>query len=153
MENIIVGTEVLVVGSSEPRSTWRTGTVEDVHPGVDGLVRAVTIKTAEGLVQRPITKICPLLPLKQMRPSGDPLPRGMGGGMDQRLGVSSGTLENSAGLGPPEHDPYPRGKPCQTPGKKSDAKAARKEEDRSGGRTKSDEREEQGAGGNEEENQ
>eukprot|EP00094_Tigriopus_californicus_P011145 TCALIF_10755-PA protein Name:"Protein of unknown function" AED:0.19 eAED:0.19 QI:0/0/0/1/1/1/2/0/149 len=84
-------------------STWRTGTVEDVHPGVDGLFWAITVKTAEGLVQRTIIKICLLLLLKQMQPSGNPLPRGMGGGMDQRLGVSSGALEDSAGLGPPEH--------------------------------------------------
>ncbi|TRY75815.1 hypothetical protein TCAL_09950, partial [Tigriopus californicus] len=63
MINIPLGTEVLVVGTPEARSKWKMGTVTDIHPSEDGLVRAVTIRTPEGVMKRPITKICPLQPL------------------------------------------------------------------------------------------
>lgn len=63
MKNIEVGQTVLVVGSPEPRGKWKMGRVQEVHPGGDGLVRAVTVRTNEGELIRPITKICPLDPI------------------------------------------------------------------------------------------
>lgn len=35
--------------------------IKAVHPGADGLVRVVTLRTPKGIFERPITKIC-LLP-------------------------------------------------------------------------------------------
>ncbi|XP_059091770.1 uncharacterized protein LOC131887232 [Tigriopus californicus] len=60
MENVQVGKEVLLVGSPEPHSKWKLGRVIDVHPGKDGLVRAVTVQSGKECLTRPITKICPL---------------------------------------------------------------------------------------------
>jgi len=35
--------------------------INDIHTGEDGLTRVVTLRTATGILKRPITKIC-LLP-------------------------------------------------------------------------------------------
>lgn len=58
MDNLGVGDEVLVIGAPEPRGMWKTGLVSEVHPGRDGLVRAVTVTTDTGVLTRPITKVC-----------------------------------------------------------------------------------------------
>ncbi|CAK1581457.1 unnamed protein product [Parnassius mnemosyne] len=34
--------------------------VQDVHPGKDGVVRVVTLRTTNGLLKRPVNKLCPL---------------------------------------------------------------------------------------------
>ena len=39
---------------------WPTAVIIDVHPGKDGIVRVVTLRTPRGTFKRPITKICPL---------------------------------------------------------------------------------------------
>jgi len=39
---------------------WPTSLIQETHPGKDGIVRIVTIKTPKGIFKRPITKICPL---------------------------------------------------------------------------------------------
>lgn len=64
MDNLKVGDVVIIVGVSEPRGKWKTGTIREVHPGKDNLVRAVTVQTDEGIIKRPITKICPLEPVR-----------------------------------------------------------------------------------------
>eukprot|EP00094_Tigriopus_californicus_P006188 TCALIF_05956-PA protein Name:"Protein of unknown function" AED:0.30 eAED:0.41 QI:0/0/0/1/0/0/5/0/223 len=46
-----------------PTGNRSMGTVIDIHPSNDGLVRAVIIRTPEGIMKRPITKIYPLQPL------------------------------------------------------------------------------------------
>lgn len=60
MKNMKVGSEVLVIGTPEPRGNWKIGTGTEVHPRKDGLVRAVTISTKEGVVTRPVTKVASL---------------------------------------------------------------------------------------------
>ena len=42
-------------------SHWPLARVIAVHPGKDGLVRAVTVKTSNGQYRRPIVKTAPLL--------------------------------------------------------------------------------------------
>ena len=37
------------------------GTINEVYPGVDGLVRSANVKTASGTYDRPITKLTLLL--------------------------------------------------------------------------------------------
>ena len=39
---------------------WPTGIITEIHPGADGRVRVVTVKTPKGIFKRPIAKICPL---------------------------------------------------------------------------------------------
>eukprot|EP00094_Tigriopus_californicus_P011507 TCALIF_11112-PA protein Name:"Protein of unknown function" AED:0.35 eAED:0.35 QI:0/-1/0/1/-1/1/1/0/94 len=65
MKNVQVGDEVLIVGTPEPRGKWRMGHIKKVHPGKDDLVQAVTIRTNNGNLTRPITKICPLGPISR----------------------------------------------------------------------------------------
>ena len=38
------------------------------HPGADGVIRVVTLKTADGELQRPIVKLC-LLPIDPIKDS------------------------------------------------------------------------------------
>lgn len=55
---------VLIKDERLPPLHWRLGRVIEVHPGSDGLVRVVTLKTQQGEIKRPITKIC-VLPVMQ----------------------------------------------------------------------------------------
>lgn len=59
-ENVREGNLVLLMEESPP-ATWRMGRVVSLHPGEDGLVRNVTIKTANNTFKRPIVKVIPLL--------------------------------------------------------------------------------------------
>ncbi|XP_055918573.1 uncharacterized protein LOC129950673 [Eupeodes corollae] len=53
-----VGSLVLVKDERLPPSQWALARITDTHPGADGLVRVVTLKTKSGIMKRPITKIC-----------------------------------------------------------------------------------------------
>jgi hypothetical protein len=50
---------VLLKGDSAPPLTWPTGIIERAHPGADGLVRVVTVRTSRGSYRGPMAKICP----------------------------------------------------------------------------------------------
>ena len=39
---------------------WPTAVIKETHPGKDGIIRVVTLKTPKGVFKCPITKICPL---------------------------------------------------------------------------------------------
>ena len=41
---------------------WPIGRIVNTHPGKDGFVRIVTIKTSKGIYKRPVTKIALLIP-------------------------------------------------------------------------------------------
>ncbi|KAK3878755.1 hypothetical protein Pcinc_016567 [Petrolisthes cinctipes] len=51
------GSLVLIKEDNIPRMSWPCGIVLEVFPGKDGLIRGVTIKTAKGIIQRPIQKL------------------------------------------------------------------------------------------------
>lgn len=70
-ENIQKGQLVLVKESSLPPSRWAMGRVVKLHPGSDNLVRVVTIKTHNGMLKRPITKLAPL-PINEACGSAEP---------------------------------------------------------------------------------
>ncbi|XP_076660019.1 uncharacterized protein LOC143363291 [Halictus rubicundus] len=53
-----VGQIVLLRNANTPPSTWELGRIVACHPGDDGLVRVVSVKTAHGEFKRPIAKIC-----------------------------------------------------------------------------------------------
>lgn len=39
---------------------WVLARIVSVHPGNDGVIRAVTVRTGRGIYKRPIVKVCPL---------------------------------------------------------------------------------------------
>ncbi|XP_036147477.1 uncharacterized protein LOC118647191 [Monomorium pharaonis] len=51
---------VLIVDENAPPLQWKMGRVLDLHPGTDGRVRVVTVKTSGNIVKRSITKLCKL---------------------------------------------------------------------------------------------
>ncbi|XP_063828971.1 uncharacterized protein LOC135078303 [Ostrinia nubilalis] len=58
--NITVGTMVLVVNELLSPQKWPLGRIVALHPGLDGICRVVTVRTAAGHYKRPVVKICPL---------------------------------------------------------------------------------------------
>jgi len=52
------GEVVLIKDENTKRSCWPKGVVESVVPGPDGLVRRARIRTARGLLDRDIRKLC-----------------------------------------------------------------------------------------------
>ena len=58
--NMQVGDLVLVVDNN-PRNLWTMARVSEIHGDDKGLVRAVTVKTRTGTLQRPIHKLVLLL--------------------------------------------------------------------------------------------
>lgn len=59
-ENLAVGDLVLVKDENLPPGRWALGRVVELHPGTDGNVRVVTLKTKKGQQKRPIVKLSPL---------------------------------------------------------------------------------------------
>lgn len=57
-----VGKLVVIKDENQPPTKWKMGRITDVHPGKDGIVRVVTLKTATGILTRPVEKLC-ILPL------------------------------------------------------------------------------------------
>lgn len=55
------GDVVVIVDPKLPRNTWPKGIIESVHPGADGRVRIVDIRTKTGILTRPVTRVA-LLP-------------------------------------------------------------------------------------------
>lgn len=51
------GKLVIIHDNNLPPMRWRMGRIIQVHPGSDGVVRVVTIKTASGELKRPVEKI------------------------------------------------------------------------------------------------
>ncbi|GFY06429.1 DUF5641 domain-containing protein [Trichonephila clavipes] len=62
--NIKIGDVIIIKEDNLPPSVWPLGKVISTHPGKDGIVRVVTLKTKKGLYQRPIVKLC-ILPVHQ----------------------------------------------------------------------------------------
>ena len=53
-----VGQLIILKQANAPVLTWPIGIIESVHPGADGFIRAVTIRTNKGTYKRPVTEIC-----------------------------------------------------------------------------------------------
>jgi hypothetical protein len=58
--DVTINDLVIIREDNTPPVTWRMGRIIMTHPGTDGHVRVVTIKTAAGVLKRPITKVCVL---------------------------------------------------------------------------------------------
>ncbi|XP_023247411.1 uncharacterized protein LOC111643569 [Copidosoma floridanum] len=63
--NIEKDTVVLVIDKNEPCMQWRMGRVVEVHPGDDGVVRVVSVKTEKGVYLRNTKTLCPLFDTKK----------------------------------------------------------------------------------------
>ncbi|CAK1589701.1 unnamed protein product [Parnassius mnemosyne] len=61
--NIQVGQLVTIQEDNLPAGKWLTGRVIHLHPGKDGFVRVVSLKTKNGILKRPVTKLS-ILPLR-----------------------------------------------------------------------------------------
>ena len=59
--NLQVGDIVLLQGDNITPTRWPLARVIKVHPGSDGLVRVVSVKTSSGTYKRPVTKVVLLL--------------------------------------------------------------------------------------------
>lgn len=62
-KNLQIGNMVLVKDDNIPAAKWILGRVIQTHPGSDGLVRVVSLKTKNGTFKRPVTKLS-LLPIE-----------------------------------------------------------------------------------------
>ncbi|KAJ2948490.1 hypothetical protein O0L34_g7738 [Tuta absoluta] len=58
--NLKKGDLVLVKEDNVPPGKWAMGRILDLHPGEDGYVRVVTLKTQTSTFKRPVTKLSPL---------------------------------------------------------------------------------------------
>lgn len=63
--SVAVGDIVVIKEDNTPPNSWRMGRIESVHPGVDGLTRAVTLRTQTGVTKRNITRLVTLVSDRQ----------------------------------------------------------------------------------------
>lgn len=61
--NLKIGNIVVVHEDNIPAGRWVMGRVVDLHPGNDGYVRVVSLKTKNGIIKRPVVKLS-LLPVE-----------------------------------------------------------------------------------------
>lgn len=59
-QNLKLNDVVIIQEKNLPPNSWLLARIIDIHPGADGLVRVVSLKTEKSTFKRPITKICPL---------------------------------------------------------------------------------------------
>lgn len=59
-DNIQIGDLVLIKDENLPPSHWALARVTNTHPGKDGLVRVVSLRSKDKNLQRPIHKLCKL---------------------------------------------------------------------------------------------
>uniref|UniRef100_A0A1B0DAH6 Uncharacterized protein n=1 Tax=Phlebotomus papatasi TaxID=29031 RepID=A0A1B0DAH6_PHLPP len=59
-ENLQIGDLVLVKTENFKTGSWCLGRVFNVHPGADGVVRVVTVKTRSGMCRRGVNKLARL---------------------------------------------------------------------------------------------
>ena len=52
--------DVLLIHDDTLHTTWKMEVIEDLITGGDGIVRVVTLRTATGLTNRPVTRLYPL---------------------------------------------------------------------------------------------
>jgi len=70
------GALVLLTDERYPPTKWPLARVVQLHPGTDGLVRVVTLRTQSGTFKRPITKLCVLPVDPESYTFGNSVPEG-----------------------------------------------------------------------------
>ena len=56
--NIQIGQIVLIKNENLSSFKWPLGKIIELHPGADGIVRVVTIKSQQNTIKRPVNKLC-----------------------------------------------------------------------------------------------
>ena len=51
---------VLLVEPQKPSQQWQLGRITALHPGADGQIRVVEVKTKSGTYKRSVQQVCPL---------------------------------------------------------------------------------------------
>jgi hypothetical protein len=59
-----IGTMVIIRDDNLPPLLWKVGRVAALHPGSDGIVRVISVKTASGITKRDINRVC-VLPIDE----------------------------------------------------------------------------------------
>jgi len=59
-DNMAIGDLVAIHSPNHPPMSWQLGRIVEVHPGSDNIIRVVTIRTADGLLKRPVVKVTKL---------------------------------------------------------------------------------------------
>lgn len=57
---VLIDTLVLLKNELVPPLQWRRGRIVELHPGQDGVPRVATVRTSDGLLKRPLVRLCPL---------------------------------------------------------------------------------------------
>jgi hypothetical protein len=57
---IRIGSIVILREDNIPPLCWPLARIIEVHPGTDGVVRVVSVKTATSIFKRAVNRICPL---------------------------------------------------------------------------------------------
>jgi len=60
MPNIKVGSVVILKTDTVPPLHWPLAVISEVHPGSDGVIRNVTVRTGKDFFTRPVVKVCTL---------------------------------------------------------------------------------------------
>ena len=67
--NVQAGDVACIRGEQSSPTKWPLTVVKHVHPGKDGKVWVVTIRTSKGMYNRPVTKVVALINDGSRRPS------------------------------------------------------------------------------------
>ena len=57
-QSLAVGDVVVIMEPSAPRGSWFLGKVLEIFPDAKGMVRSVKLQTENGVIERPVTKLC-----------------------------------------------------------------------------------------------
>ncbi|GFS86561.1 integrase catalytic domain-containing protein [Trichonephila clavipes] len=60
LSNLKLGQLVMLKEPSKIPMEWTLGRIEGIHPGSDGLVRVIRIRTSRGVFTRTAASVCPL---------------------------------------------------------------------------------------------
>ncbi|XP_044760769.1 uncharacterized protein LOC123318219 [Coccinella septempunctata] len=55
-----IGDLVLIKSDNEPPLEWALGRITELNYGTDGIARVASVRTAKGILRRPLVKLCPL---------------------------------------------------------------------------------------------
>ncbi|KAL4082401.1 hypothetical protein QTP88_029999 [Uroleucon formosanum] len=58
--NVNMGDLVLVQTPNQSPTHWKLGRIEELHPGIDDIVRVVTVRTSDNVLKRPVVKLAKL---------------------------------------------------------------------------------------------
>ncbi|XP_073811776.1 uncharacterized protein [Musca autumnalis] len=60
-DNVRLNDLVIIMDDRVPQNEWKLGRIIGLFPGQDNNIRVVDLKTSNGVIRRPITKLIPLL--------------------------------------------------------------------------------------------